>query len=205
MRLSIAVLALAVSLVLTSSARLSAHDHEHMREMAAAKPLSGASLYNLKSRWTNQDGKSEVLASLRGAPVVVAMAYTSCKDICPLIVANMVGIENQAKGKGLSKVRFAFFSLDSLVDTPARLKAYADERGLDMTRWTLFHGDDKSVRELAAALGVRYRPDGQGGFNHSAAISLLDADGNIAFQLTGVKDDVGDLMKSLEVVSATAK
>ncbi len=51
----------------------------------------------------------------------------------------------------------------------------------------LLGGDDDTVRELAAALGVGYRPDGQGGFNHTAVISLLDARGNVVFQQRGTE------------------
>jgi protein SCO1/2 len=178
-----------------------AHDHEHMMQMEAAQPLSGASLYNLASPWTDQDGKEIALKYLRGAPVVVAMAYTSCKDICPLIVANMVAIENAAKAKNLTGVRFAFFSLDSAVDTPVRLKAYAEERGLDPTYWSLYHGDDKAVRDLAAALGIRYRRDDKGGFNHSAVITLLDARGEIVFQKPDATLDSGEFVEKIEALT----
>ncbi|MGP8122743.1 MAG: SCO family protein [Xanthobacteraceae bacterium] len=177
------------------------HDHEHM-SMQPMKPLSGTSLYNLTSNWTNQDGKAVALASLRGEPVVVAMAYTSCKDICPMIVADMVAIEDLAKQKSTAKLRFAFFSIDSAIDTPERLKVYAAEHGLDTAHWTLFHGDDKAVRELAAALGVRYSRDASGGFDHSAIISLLDADGNIIFQQLDAKLDVSEMVKKIEALPA---
>ncbi|WP_296706887.1 SCO family protein [Rhodoblastus sp.] len=175
-----------------------AHDHEHMMPMQAGQPLSGASLYNLDARWTDQDGKAIQLKDLRGMPVVVAMAYTSCKDICPLIVANMVAIENAAKAKKVADIRFAFFSLDSAVDTPTRLKAYADERGLDPAQWSLYHGDDKAVRDLAAALGVRYRRDDKGGFDHSAAITLLDGEGEIVFQKADAKLDIDEFVTKIE-------
>ena len=179
-----------------------AHDHAHMTPMQAIEPLSGASIYNLASLWTDQDGKTVALESLRGRPVVAAMAYTSCKDICPLIVANMTAIENAAKAKNLKDIRFAFFSLDPAVDTPARLKAYAEERGLDPSRWSLYHGDDKAVRDLAAALGVRFRRDDKGGIDHSAAISLLDDKGEIVFQALGVKFDADEFVAKIETLSA---
>lgn len=178
-----------------------AHDHAHMMQMEAAQPLSGASLYNLASRWTDQDGKIVVLKSLRGKPVVIAMAYTSCKDICPLIVANMVAIENAAKARNLTDIRFAFFSLDPAVDTPARLKAYAEERGLDPAQWSLYHGDDKAVRDLAAALGVRFRRDDKGGIDHSAAISLLDDKGEIVFQKLDTKLDAEEFLAKIEALA----
>ncbi len=185
-------------------AAVSAHDHDHMSHMKASKPLSGTSVYNLTSRWTNQDGKSVMLDSLRGEPVVVAMAYTSCKDICPMIVADMVAIEDRAKQASITGIRFAFFSLDSAIDTPERLTAYAKDHGLDPAHWTLYHGDDKAVRELAAALGVRYRRDASGGFDHSAIISILDADGAIVAQQPDAQVNTEEMVKKITALATPA-
>jgi hypothetical protein len=43
------------------------------------------------------------------------------------------------------------------------------------------------VGELAAALGVGYRPDGQGGLDHAAVISLLDAKREIVLHYSGAE------------------
>jgi cytochrome oxidase Cu insertion factor (SCO1/SenC/PrrC family) len=45
---------------------------------------------------------------------------------------------------------------------------------------------------------VRYRADGQGGFDHSTVISLLDADGNIVFQQTGTQASPQELLTKLD-------
>jgi protein SCO1 len=175
--------------------------HDHMLpggEAETPKPLSGSSVYNLESSWTTQDGASVRVGVLRGEPVVVAMVYTSCKDMCPAIVADMLWIEKHLPLEGPGGVRFALFSFDSVVDTPERLRSYAAEHGMEPGRWTLFHGDEDAVRELAAALGVRYRADGQGGFDHATVISLLDADGNIVFQQTGTQASPRELLTKLD-------
>ena len=172
MRIGICLAALAIGFF--SPLAVIAADHDHMSHMMkGAEPLPGTSIYNLTSSWTDQDGKRINLESLRGGPAVIAMGYTSCKDICPMIVADMVAIEDRAKATSLNGIHYAFFSLDSAVDTPERLKAYANDHGLDLGDWALFNGDDKALRELAAALGVRYRRDANGGFDHSAIISIL--------------------------------
>jgi protein SCO1 len=181
-------------------AAVTAHDDHTPHMMKAAGPLPGMSIYHLTSSWVNQDGERVSLETLRGGPVVVAMGYTSCKDICPMIVADMMAIEDRAKEASLPQIRFAFFTLDSTVDTPERLKAYANERGLDQADWTLFNGDDKAVRELAAALGVRYRRDPSGGFDHSAIISILDADGQIVAQQPDVRANVEEMVKKLALL-----
>jgi protein SCO1 len=63
--------------------------------------------------------------------------------------------------------------------------------------WTLFHGDDDAVSELAAALGVGYRPDGQGGFDHAAVISIIDEKGEIVVQQRGTQASSGELLTAL--------
>jgi protein SCO1/2 len=198
-------LSLTLGLLAAPLSPAGAHDHAHMMNMEAAQPVSGASIYNLASRWTDQDGKTVDLKSLSGRPLVAAMAYTSCKDICPLIVANMVAIEKAAQAKNLHAVRYIFFSLDSALDTPARLKAYAEERGLDPQDWTLFNGDAKAVRDLAAVLGVRYRRDDQGGFDHASVISLLNDKGEIVFQKLDATLDTGEFVGKIEALDQPTK
>ena len=90
---------------------------QHMTMDAPAEPTS-ASLYNLESTWTSQDGASVPLGALGGKPVVAAMGYTSCKDMCPAIVSNMMWIEKHLPQDAAKRVSFAFFSIDSAVDTP---------------------------------------------------------------------------------------
>jgi protein SCO1/2 len=166
--------------------------------------ISGRSVYNLGETWTNQDGKTATLSSFRGKPVVAAMGYTTCKDICPAIVADMMWIERHLPSAAADQVRFAFFSLDPEADTPERLKLYAGSHGLDHDHWTLLTASDEdAVRELAATFGVAYRRDRRGGFDHAAVISLLDSKGEIVFQWRGTQAAPEELMSKLrELLSA---
>jgi protein SCO1/2 len=195
------ILLATIAIGFLSSLAALAGDHDHMSHtMKPAEPLPGTSIYNLTSSWTNQDGQRVSLESLRGTPAVVAMGYTRCKDICPMIVADMVAIEDRAKASSLNGVHYAFFSLDSDIDTPEQLTAYAKDRGLDLGDWVLFNGDDKAVRELAAALGVRYRRDASGGFDHSAIITILDAQGRISAQQPDLTANTEEMVKKLSTL-----
>ncbi|RBP10550.1 protein SCO1/2 [Roseiarcus fermentans] len=167
---------------------------------AAAGPggWPGSSLYNLESRWTDQDGGSVALDAFAGAPVVVAMGYTTCRDICPAIVADMMWVERHLPPGATSRVRFAFFSFDSEADTPERLKLYAESHGLDPRRWTLLRADDSAARELAAALDVPWRPNDRNGFDHAAVLTLLDGKGEIAFQQRGTQASSDELLGRLK-------
>ncbi len=196
MRLGLARAAAAIA-VFASGPHANAHEHmRHDMQMQIGAPTD-ASIFNLESKWTTEEGASVPIASLGGRPVVATMGYTSCKDICPAIVADMTWIEKHLPAGAAGNVRFAFFSIDSAVDTPARLKAYADGRALS-TAWTLYHGDEHAVRELAAAFGIGYRTDGQGGFDHAAVISLLNEKGEIVFQQRGTKAESDALLAKLK-------
>jgi protein SCO1/2 len=172
---------------------------------AAATMQTGASLYNLDETWTSQEGARMPLRALAGKPVVAAMGYTTCKNICPAIVADMMWIEKHLTPTEAERVRFAFFSLDPAADTPERLKLYAEGHGLDAARWTLLTADDDAVRELAQALNIGYRPDGQGGFDHSAVISLIDAKGEIVFQQRGPEASSEELLGKLRALPSGTK
>jgi protein SCO1 len=150
-----------------------------------------------------QDGVELYLAALGGKLIVAAMGYTTCKAMCPAIVADMMWIDKHLPPTATGRVRFVFFTFDSVADTPERLKLYAEGHGLDMSNWTLLSGDDDAVRELAAALGVSYRPNDQGGFDHAAVISLLDDKGEIVFQQRGPQASSEDLLAKLTSLIAT--
>lgn len=189
----LAGVALAVLLGWTPAARAQ-HD--------GAAPLPGTSLYNLDESWVNQDGKRAPLSSLRGKLVVAAMGYTTCKDMCPAIVADMMWIDKHLPPDAVKNVRFVFFTFDSVADSPERLRLYAEGHGLDMSRWNLFGSNEDTVRELAAALGVAWRPDGAGGFDHTAVITLLDTDGVIVFQQRGTQATSAELLAKLKALVA---
>ena len=163
----------------------------------AGAPLPGTSVYNLDSQWVTQDGARIALSSLSGKPIVAAMGYASCKDICPAIVADMMWIDKHLPPGAASRVEFVFFTFDSVADTPERLRLYAEGHGLDLGHWMLLGADDDAVRELAAALGVGYRPNGAGGFDHTAVISLLNEKGEIVFQQRGTQASSDELLAKL--------
>ncbi|HEX3122228.1 MAG TPA: SCO family protein [Rhodanobacteraceae bacterium] len=143
----------------------------------APRSLPGDSVYQLDISLTNQDGRVSKLADLRGTPVLIAMFYTSCKYVCPMIIDSMLRVDKALTPEQRSELRVVLVSFDPSNDTPQALKAASELRHLDLTRWTLARTDAESVRKLAAALGVQYREISPGEFNHSAVISVLDKQG----------------------------
>jgi protein SCO1 len=55
----------------------------------------------------------------------------------------------------------------------------AVKRKVDPAKWTLAAPAADDVRKVAGLLGVRYRALGNGDFNHTSVLVLLDAQGRI--------------------------
>ena len=142
-------------------------------------PLPADSLYQLTLPLTDQDGKTADWRTRRGKPQLVAMFYTSCKFICPLIVDSGKAIERQLDAKQQKKLGILLISMDPKRDDPKALKSIVDKRKLDTRRWTLASPRQDDVRTVAGLLGIRYRLLADGEFNHSSALILLDANGRI--------------------------
>jgi protein SCO1 len=141
--------------------------------------LPGDSVYQLSLPLVDQTGKSFDFASLRGKPRLITMFYTSCPYMCPLIIDTARMTERQLTESQRARLSVLMVSFDASRDDPATLKAQADMRKIDTTRWTLARTDAVNVRKLAAILGIQYRQLDDGDFNHSSVLILLDGEGRI--------------------------
>ncbi len=145
--------------------------------VAAAGDLPPDSIYQLDAPLSDQEGHAFQLADKRGRVQLVAMFYTSCAYVCPLIIDSAKGIEHALSDAEREKLGLLLVSLDPARDDTAALKYIADKRKLDPQHWTLARTDEANVRKIAALLGVRYRALVDGEFNHTSALVLLDAEG----------------------------
>ncbi|KAB8161869.1 SCO family protein [Lysobacter maris] len=146
---------------------------------AADPPLPSESVYQLSARLTDQDGRSRNWSGLQGKPRVISMFYTSCQYICPLIVESGKAIERQLDDRQRDRIGFVLISMDPRNDTPQALGEVVSRYRLDTRRWTLASPAPDQVRALAGVLDIRYRALADGGFNHTSALVLVDAQGRI--------------------------
>ena len=150
------------------------------------KPISDLSIYNLPSKWTNQNGQNLEMKDLKGKVLVMVMIYTSCKAACPRIVADMRNIESRLSEKIKPDVKFLLVSIDPEVDTPARLKEFAIANKMDGGQWEFLRSTEENTREFAAVLAVNYKKIAPLDFSHSNIISVFNAEGELTFQQEGL-------------------
>ena len=155
-----------------------------MAVQANPAPLPRDSIYQLDAPLTDQSGRRLTLASKRGSAQLVVMFYTSCKFICPTIIDTVLDVDRKLTPAEKPRLGVLLISLDPQHDDPSALKAVADKRGLDLTRWTLAQPQPADVRAIAGMLGVKYRALADGELNHTGVLVLLDADGRIVSRST---------------------
>jgi protein SCO1 len=143
-----------------------------------AAPLPRDSIYALDAPLIDQSGHALQLADKRGRAQVVVMFYTSCSFICPTIIDTVQDLDRKLSVDERQRLGVLMISLDPQRDGPAALKATADKRQLDTSRWTLAQPRQQDLRAIAGVLGVRFRPLA-GEVNHTGALVLLDAEGRI--------------------------
>jgi len=126
-------------------------------------------------RLEDQDGRAFTLAEYRGTPLLVDFVYTRCATVCPLLSASFQRLHRDSA----SAVALLSITFDSS-DTPARLREYA-------ARYHAGHGwrlararDAADLRALLEAFGVVVIPDTNGGFQHNAAVHVVNRDGRLA-------------------------
>lgn len=150
------------------------------------KPISDLSIYNLPSKWTNQNGQNLEMKDLKGKVLVMVMIYTSCKAACPRLVADMRNIESRLSENIKPDVKFLLVSIDPEVDTPARLKEFAIANKMDGGQWEFLRSTEENTREFAAVLAVNYKKIAPLDFSHSNIISVFNTEGELTFQQEGL-------------------
>lgn len=146
---------------------------------AAAPKLPPDSVYQLPTQMVDQRGAKLDWRSRAGRPQVVAMFYSSCKFMCPLIIDSVKGVEKQIPAADRQRLGLLLISMDPKRDVPPTLSALAAKRKLDAATWTLATPPAAEVRAIAGLLGVRYRQLADGEFNHTSELILLDQQGRV--------------------------
>ena len=154
----------------------------HARQPAPAEhgsALPTDSVYQLPLKLTDQHAKTWDWRTRRGKPQVVAMFYSSCRYICPLIIESGKAVDRALTPAQRAGLGMVYISMDPERDTPAALATLAKERKVSDKRWALASPKPGDVRSVAGVLDIRYRQLSDGEFNHTSALILLDAEGRI--------------------------
>lgn len=179
-----------------------AEDHKHHGEHEALPSAPHAqtksSLYLLKGKLTNTEGKTIELSSLKGKPVIISMFYATCPMACPMLISDIKKIEAKLDEKTKKDLQVVLVTFDPERDTTEALRKLRDAHKVDKSRWSMLRATPDFVEELAAVLGIRYRFGSKGAIHHSTIITLLDREGVIVERIDGLRQPSDDLIKKLK-------
>jgi protein SCO1/2 len=159
---------------LAAAAEQTSAHHPHQ-----AADIPGDSLYQLPIALQTAEGKTIKIDDLRGRALVVAMFYSHCTSVCPLLTAQVQRLVGQLSPGEQQRIRILMVSFDAVRDTPEALSSFKAEHHIEEANWIIARASANDVRALAAALGIRYRELADHTFNHSAVISVTDRDGTV--------------------------
>ncbi|WP_147535980.1 SCO family protein [Bacillus marasmi] len=141
--------------------------------------------------YTNQDEKSFGLSDLKGKVWVADFIFTSCADVCLPMTNNMAKLQKMLKDEGIKDVELVSFSVDPAVDTPERLKMFADNFEADYSNWNFLTGytqqeiEQKGVKDFKT---VVKKPEDQDQVIHGTDFYLINQEGKIVKYYDGLDE-----------------
>lgn len=158
--------------------------------MSASNPVANEKLSYIKINgeprkvpefaFLNQDSILITNHDYKGKVYIAEFFFTSCPTICPKMSKNLVYLQNELKE--YANFGIASFTINPKMDTPGRLKKYAENYKVTNPDWNFLTGDREDIYQLANAgfnIYAAENPDVPGGFEHNGHFALIDQDGYI--------------------------
>lgn len=146
---------------------------------------------------TDQSGRILRFESLRGKVVLVAFAYTTCPDVCPLITAALRQVQSSLTAKERASVQLLTVTTDPEIDSPKVLAAYAMRYGAKLDNWAFLTGDVKSLSKVWRNFGVGVKRKARGLVDHTPLTAVVDQQGVLRFAFVGPLPDAKQVLSDM--------
>ena len=138
----------------------------------------------------DQNAREFKITQVAGRVVVVAFAYTTCPDVCPLITAALRQVQRSLSADERRKVFFLTITTDPEIDTPQVLAGYGKRYGADFTNWAFLTGEPAALHKVWKNFGVGVKRKGRGLVDHTPLTAVVDRQGNIRLAYIGPAPEV---------------
>ncbi|PJN90194.1 SCO family protein [Bacillus sp. mrc49] len=154
--------------------------------------------------YIDQDGKPFSKSDLKGKVWVADFIFTSCETVCLPMTSNMSKLQQQLKDEGIEDVEFISFSVDPEIDKPDVLKKFGDQFNVDYKNWHFLTGYDQEEIEQFALDNFKTivkKPEKEDQVIHGTSFFLMDQDGKIIRDYTGLQDiPFEDMIKHIKIL-----
>ena len=104
--------------------------------------------------WRDESGGAFDLGALRGHPVVVTMAYASCRRVCPTTMQSLRKVQRALDDHGVA-ADVIIVGYDPK-DDPSVWQRYRQKQGLVYPNWHFLSGAEPDIRRFASLLGFDF-------------------------------------------------
>ncbi|MED5362940.1 MAG: SCO family protein [Bacteroidota bacterium] len=147
--------------------------------------------------FTNQNNENITHKYYDGYIYVADFFFTTCPSICPIMTDNMVYLQSLLND--LPEIKLLSFSVTPEIDTPEVLKAYAQQKGVNDSRWNLLTGNKKEIYNLARRSYLVVQQDGNGDKHdmiHTENFVLIDKQRRIRGYYDGTQRNAMDQIRA---------
>lgn len=194
--LRIRLLLILYSVLLTPAVSAENGVYDPDRALAISQGAVGGTIAD--HRFTDRLNRQVSLHEYAGKPLVISMIFTSCHHICPTTTRHLdqaVGAAREVLGDDSFTVLTIGF--DAARDTPAAMRAFAREQGIEAGDWLFLSTSADTIAALADDLGFIYFPSARG-FDHINQVTVIDRDSRVYRQVYGVNFSLPWLVEPLK-------
>lgn len=155
----------------------------------------------------NQNGETITQDDYKDKIYVADFFFTTCQTICPVMTKNMHEVQKAFITD--NEVKMLSHTVTPEIDTIAQLKRYAQEKGVNASKWNLVTGDKKQIYELARKSYLAVKDDGDGGLFdmiHTENFMLIDKERQIRGYYDGTDPkEIERLIEDIKTLKASYK
>ena len=133
----------------------------------------------------DQNSREFKFSQLASRVVVVAFAYTTCPDVCPLITAALRQVQSGLTAEERRKVFLLTITTDPEIDSPKILADYSKRYGAELATWSFLTGDPTALQKVWKNFGVGVKRKGRGLVDHTPLTAVIDRQGKMRVAYVG--------------------
>lgn len=153
-------------------------------------------------KFVSQYGDTITSKNFKDKIYVSDFFFTSCPTICPVMKKNMLKVYKEIKGQ--NDIAILSHTIDPEHDTPAVLKKYATDLGVDGRQWLFVTGKKEDIYKIGQKhymVVANEDSTAVGGYIHSGAFLLVDREKRVRGTYDGTKQEgIDKLMKDIAIL-----
>ncbi|TAN47791.1 MAG: SCO family protein [Methylococcaceae bacterium] len=119
-----------------------------------AQDAAQSAIYQAPYSWTDDQGKAVSLADWRGKPVLMTMAFSTCRKFCPITLARLAEVQKLYDQRGID-AEFVVISYDP-ADTWQSWATFRKTHHYERANWHFLTGGVEATKAISQLLGMDY-------------------------------------------------